>query len=85
MTDWLTPKDAAGVLGVSLKTVRRLYESGELPAFKVSTRVQIRREDADAYLESCRVEPRKRVHHDGQSSKRGPGLRAVLAAERQEG
>jgi excisionase family DNA binding protein len=83
VTDWLTPKDAAGVLGVSVKTVRRLYESGELPAFKVCARVQIRREDAAAYLESCRVEPRKRVHNGGQSGERGLGLRAVLAVERQ--
>ena len=84
MTDWLTPKDAAGVLGVSVKTVRRLYESGELPAFKVSTRVQIRREDANAYLESCRVEPRKRA--PAMSAGRGTGgLRSALARDRQRG
>lgn len=37
---WLTVEQAAGVLGVSVTTVRRLYQAGHLPHRKVGRQVR---------------------------------------------
>lgn len=48
----LTPEEAAGILGLSPFTVRRLLREGELPGRKVGKRRwRIRRTDLDDYLE----------------------------------
>ena len=86
MSDWLTPKDAAGVLGVSVKTLRRIYERGDIPAYKVCARVQLRKADVHEYLEACRLEPRERPQTRRLRETNSSGvLRHVLTAERQEG
>jgi excisionase family DNA binding protein len=47
----LTPDEAAGILGLSPFTVRRLLREGELPGRKVGKRQwRIRRTDLDDYL-----------------------------------
>lgn len=53
----LTLKEVARELNIGLRTVERLVETGELPAYRLSPRVQrVRREDLEAYLESRRIE-----------------------------
>jgi len=39
-------------LGVSVKTVRRLIEAGDLPAVKIRSRVVVRESDLAAYISS---------------------------------
>lgn len=47
----LTVKEAANILGVSVHTVYRLIESGELPAIKVSQRkTVIKAEEIERYI-----------------------------------
>jgi excisionase family DNA binding protein len=89
MSGWLTPKDAADRLGVSVKTIRRIYERGDIPAYKVCARVQLREVDVDGYLEACRLEPRERLRNwQSSANLNGSGvgvLRHVLTSERQGG
>ncbi|MGI8681284.1 MAG: helix-turn-helix domain-containing protein [Mycobacteriales bacterium] len=40
---WLTPKQVAGILGVSLETVRRLARAGQLPHIKVGRALRFKR------------------------------------------
>lgn len=65
---WLNKAEAAEYLGISMSSLRRLMEidpkTGErkLPAYKpVSGRTLLKREDLDAYVESCAADagPRK--------------------------
>jgi len=44
---WVTQKDAAEILGVSVKTVRRMIRKGQLPAVSMARREVIRRSDLD--------------------------------------
>jgi excisionase family DNA binding protein len=41
-----------------VKVVRRAIDAGELPAFKVRTRLRIRHSDFDAWIEGNRVQSR---------------------------
>ena len=50
MRDYGSPGEIAQRLGVSLKTVRRLYQSGKLLAHKIDRRVMIAYEDAEALV-----------------------------------
>lgn len=49
----LTVSEAAGLLGVSERTTRRLIDSGDLPAYRPSRRtLWLRQEDLEDYLEA---------------------------------
>jgi excisionase family DNA binding protein len=55
--EFLALRDAAGLLGMHWKVLRRAIEDGELRAYKLRSRVRIRRSDLDQWIESNRVEP----------------------------
>jgi excisionase family DNA binding protein len=58
--EWLTIAEAANELGLSVGTVYDLCNGGQLGHTRVgpkSGRIRITREDCEAYLRSCRVEP----------------------------
>ncbi len=44
-------------LGVNLRTLYAIIDSGELPAFKIRRAIRLKRADVDAFLERCRVQP----------------------------
>ena len=48
----LNAKEVAALLGVHLNTVKRLVQRGDLRAYRIATRGDMRftREDVDAYL-----------------------------------
>jgi excisionase family DNA binding protein len=50
--------DAAGWLGVSHMSIRRLIRSGRLPAAKIGGRVVVRLKDANALLDRSVIAPR---------------------------
>ena len=56
-TDYVALREAAVILGIHWKVLRRAIDRGELPAFKICSRIRIRRTDLDVWLESCRVRP----------------------------
>lgn len=47
----LTLEEVADFLKTSVKTVRRLIGSGELPAFKVRGQLRVRKSDLEAYID----------------------------------
>jgi excisionase family DNA binding protein len=56
----LTTADVAALLGSNDTTVYRLVKARRLPGKREGRRWTFRREDVDAYVESCRVMPRTR-------------------------
>ena len=54
---WLGVPAVAARLSVVARTVYRLVNNGELPAYRVSRMIRIRPEDLDRYLESQRIQP----------------------------
>lgn len=57
----LTRENVMAQLAVSLSTVQRLIEGGQLTAFKVGNQWRIQQRDLDAYVENKRNEQRKRT------------------------
>ena len=55
--EWLTLRQAAAELQISLATLRRAYHRGDLVAYLVGSRLRIRRADLQEWLESQRWSP----------------------------
>lgn len=56
-SEWLSTPQAATELGVTVATVYRLINKGELAAHRIGRVIRIRRKDLDAYLRGTRVPP----------------------------
>ena len=52
-------REVAQMLGVSLSWVYRATRNGEVPAFRIGSRLRFRRSDVDSYLERHRKEGRR--------------------------
>ena len=63
MDEYLSPREAAEILGVSDRTVRNLCEQRKLKHRRLSARnIQIKREWLDDYLSSIIIEPETGEH-----------------------
>ncbi len=52
-------------LGVRMRTIYRIIDAGELPAYKLGRVIRIKRADVEAYLERVKVQPGELAHlHD---------------------
>ncbi|MGI8793646.1 MAG: helix-turn-helix domain-containing protein [Acidimicrobiales bacterium] len=56
-TVWMGTPEAAEYLGVVLRTLYRLIDKDEIPAFKVGRVIRVKQADLDAFLETNRVKP----------------------------
>jgi len=54
---WLSTADAAAALGITLRTVYRLIDDGELQAFRIGRVIRLKQTDVDAFLEQARIRP----------------------------
>ncbi|MHB8439035.1 MAG: helix-turn-helix domain-containing protein [Acidimicrobiales bacterium] len=54
---WLSTKEAAEQLGVTLRSLYRFIDEGSLRAYKFGRVIRLRPEDVDVFVESCRIEP----------------------------
>src|SRR3954462_13992568 len=55
--EWMGSPDAARYLGLGLRTLYRLIDVGELPAFQLGRVIRLRRHELDDYLERTRIKP----------------------------
>jgi excisionase family DNA binding protein len=44
-------------LGITLRTLYRLIDEGQLPAYKIGRVIRLKAHEVDAFIESARVEP----------------------------
>src|SRR4051794_34911276 len=52
---YIDKKQAAEIVGLHWKTIERLIIRGELPAFRLTGKIRIGREDLDAWIDTQRV------------------------------
>lgn len=57
MSDWQSTSDAAGTLGVTVRTLYRLIDQGAVPAYRFGRVIRLRRSEVEAFIEASRVEP----------------------------
>ncbi len=55
--EWLGAPADADLLGIRLKTLYGLINSGDLPAYKIGRVIRLRRIEVMAYVGRCRIKP----------------------------
>jgi excisionase family DNA binding protein len=54
---WLGTKAAASFLGVTARTLYRLIDNGDVPAYKLGRVIRVKEDDLVAHLERARIAP----------------------------
>ena len=54
---WLGTKEAAARLGVTLRSLYRFIDEGELTAYRFGRVIRLMESDLDAFIASRRIEP----------------------------
>lgn len=54
---WMGTKKGAAYIGVTQRTLYRLIDDGQVPAYKIGRVIRVRRDDLDDFLEVSRIEP----------------------------
>jgi excisionase family DNA binding protein len=61
-TEWLGTKDASARLGVTLRSLYRFIDEGDLPAYKFGRVIRMKVVDIDRFIASCRIRPGQLEH-----------------------
>ncbi|MGA2209943.1 MAG: helix-turn-helix domain-containing protein [Acidimicrobiales bacterium] len=59
---WMSTPSAAEYLGVNTRTVYRLIDEGELPAYKFGRVIRLKEADVVAFIERSRIAPGSLEH-----------------------
>jgi excisionase family DNA binding protein len=59
---WMSTKEAAEHLGVTLRSLYRFIDEGALVAFKFGRVIRLKADDVDAFIENCRIAPGSLEH-----------------------
>ena len=59
---WMSTKEAAEHLGVTLRSLYRFIDEGALAAFKFGRVIRLKSDDVDAFIENCRIPPGSLEH-----------------------
>ncbi len=59
---WLSTKEAAERLGVTLRSLYRFIDEGGLAAYKFGRVIRLKGDDVDAFIESSRIAPGSLEH-----------------------
>jgi excisionase family DNA binding protein len=55
--DWLSTKEASARLGVTLRSLYRFIDAGQLPAYKFGRVIRVKATDVDNFIDTCRISP----------------------------
>ncbi len=59
---WMSTGEAADILGLRTRTLYRLIDEGQLPAYRFGRVIRLKRHEVDAFVESCRITPGSLEH-----------------------
>ena len=59
---WMSTKEAAEHLGVTLRSLYRFIDEGALAAYKFGRVIRLKEVDVDRFIEACRVAPGSLEH-----------------------
>ncbi len=54
---WLSTRDASARLGVTLRSLYRFIDAGQLAAYKFGRVIRLKEADVDRFIEACRIAP----------------------------
>lgn len=53
----MSTKEAAAALGLTPRTLYRLIDEGQLPAYRFGRVIRLKQTEVDAFVDSSRIEP----------------------------
>jgi excisionase family DNA binding protein len=56
-TEWLGTPEAAERLGITQRTLYRLIDEGQVPAYKMGRVLRVKADDLETFLDKSRVAP----------------------------
>jgi excisionase family DNA binding protein len=59
---WLSTKEASNRLGVTLRSLYRFIDEGDLVAYKFGRVIRLQETDVDHFIEASRIEPGSLEH-----------------------
>lgn len=54
---WLSTREAARQLGITTRTLYRLIDGGQIPAYKFGRVIRLQESEVAAFIQSARIEP----------------------------
>ena len=55
--NWLSTGEAARRLGIGSRTLYRLIDEGQIPAYKFGRVIRLQEREVEAFIESARIKP----------------------------
>ncbi len=55
--EWLSTKEAARRLGLTTRTVYRLIDEGQIPAYKFGRVIRLQATEVDRFIDGARIQP----------------------------
>lgn len=75
---WIGTRDACERLGITLRTLYRFIDEGQLPAYKMGRVIRLQEADVDEFIDRMRIVPGTLEHlypePKSQEETNGPGL-----------
>lgn len=59
---WLSTAKAAARLGITPRTLYRLVDEGQLPAYRMGRVIRLKQAEVDAFIDGSRIEPGSLEH-----------------------
>ena len=59
---WLSTAKAASRLGITPRTLYRLIDEGQLPAYKMGRVIRLKQAEVDQFIDGSRIEPGSLEH-----------------------
>jgi len=60
--EWLSTKEAARRLGITPRTLYRLIDEGQLPAYKFGRVIRLQQAEVDDFIAEARIQPGELEH-----------------------
>ena len=78
---WMSTKEAAEHLGVTLRSLYRFIDEGMVAAYKFGRVIRLQEADVERFIESCRIAPGSLEHLYPELKGPGPDARAPVGAD----
>ncbi|MEY2469889.1 MAG: hypothetical protein QOF21_2587 [Actinomycetota bacterium] len=59
---WLSTKECCGRLGVTVRTLYRFIDEGQLAAYQMGRVIRVQEDDLNGFIESVRIQPGSLAH-----------------------
>lgn len=54
---WMSTRETSERLGVTLRTLYRFIDEGQIAAYKLGRVIRLKEDDVEAFIEAARIEP----------------------------